>query len=488
MLRNYFKTAYRNLLKNKVHSAINIAGLSIGIACTIVISVFVRYESTFDQYHQKESNTFRVVQHTNHPEGMAFWSTTCYPLAEALRNDFADFAHVTQSAGPMKRFFAVNRGNNDVVRFEEPYVLYVDTAYARVFDFNWLAGNPREALTLKNSVVLTETIAEKSFGTVVNKDYSSVLGETILLDGKHPLTVTGVVKDAPGNTTLRYAILVTWEFFKADRPYQAGNWSGNYRGTTFVVLKDNSDEEAIEKKIAGWKNKYMKPEDDARINYFFQPLREMHNETLYETAPMAYTMPERIITSAELVGIFILVLAAVNFVNLTTARAIARSKEVGIRKVMGSTQFGLLIQFLYEHSMLIVITLAISIGLSQLAIDQLNNFLTTINLRLTFTWNDTGIVLLTGCAVILLAAVYPAIVLSSFRPAEAIKARINVAKHGGFSLRRLLIVFQFTVVQLLIIATIVVATQINHFRNTDLGFVSQSIASVPVPDRERLET
>jgi putative ABC transport system permease protein len=487
MLRNYFKTAYRNLLKNKIHSAINIAGLSIGIACTIVISIFVRYESTFDQYHAKAANTFRVVQHTLYPEGMKYWNTTCYPLAEALRNDFGDFAHVTQVAGPMKRFFSVDRGNDDKILFEEQYVVYIDTAYARVFDFGWLAGNPREALKLKNSVVLTEVTAERSFGTIANKDYASILGKTILLNGKDPLTVTGVVKDAPGNTSIRYNILVPWEFFKENNQYQSTNWAGNYRGTTFVVLKDNAGKQVIEQKIAGWKKKYMKPEDDARINYFFQPVSDIHNETLYGNAPMSYTMPSNIINAAGLVGIFILVIAAVNFINLTTARAITRSKEVGIRKVMGSSRLSLIVQFVYEHSLLIILTLAISVGLGQLAIDQLNHVLTTISLKLTFSWNDAGLVVMTGSAVILLAAVYPAVVLSSFRPAEAIKAKINVARQGGFSLRRMLIVFQFTVVQLLIIATIVVATQINHFNSVDLGFVTESVISLPVPDGERLD-
>jgi ABC-type antimicrobial peptide transport system permease subunit len=487
MLRNYFKTAYRNLLKNKVHSAINIAGLSIGIACAIVIMVFVRYESTFDQYNRQTSNTFRVVQHSQYPEGMEYWATTCYPLAEALRNDFGDFAHVTQSAGPIKRFFSVDRGNGEVVLFEEPHVLYVDTAYARVFDFAWLAGDPREAMTQKNSVVLTETTAEKSFGTIQNKDYASVLGKTIMLNGKDPLTVTGVVKDAPGNTTLRYAILVPYQFFKENNNYQANNWSGNYRGSTFVVLKNSSDEQAIEQKIAGWKKKYMKPEDDARINYFFQPVSEMHNETLYETSPSSYTMPHKILDAATLVGIFILVIAAVNFINLTTARAITRSKEVGVRKVMGSTRVGLMMQFVYEHSLLIVVTLAMSVGFGQLAIDQLNHYLTTISLKLTFTWNDAGAVLSIGGIVILLAAIYPAFVLSSFNPVDVIKSKMGYAGRGGFSLRRLLIVFQFTIVQLLIIATIVVATQVNHFSSADLGFVTHSVVSVPVPDGERLE-
>lgn len=487
MFTNYFKTAYRNLLKNKVHSIINLAGLSIGIASTIVISIFIGYESNFDTYHKNSPNTFRVVQHTKFPEQTMYWGTTCYPLAEALRNDFGDFAHVTQAAGPINRFFSVDRGNGDVVRFQEKYVLYVDTAFTRVFDFEWLSGNPREALSLKNSVILTEVTAEKAFGKKEGQDYAAMLGKTILLNGKDPLTVTGVVKDSPGNTNLRYNILVPYAFFKENNPYPANNWAGNYKGTTYVVLKHNGDKTAIEKNIAGWKKKYLRPEDDARIDYFFQPVSAIHTETIYGSWPSDYLMPVKIINSAGLVGIFILVIAAVNFINLTTAKATTRSKEVGIRKVMGSSRVRLIGQFIYEHSLLILLTLVISIGLSQLALDQLNRSLASINLQLAFSWSHAGTVLIIGAAVILLAAIYPALVLSSFKPSDAIKNKLSAGRQGIFSLRRTLIVFQFAVVQLLVIATIVVAKQIHHFNNEDLGFTTESVFSIPTPDYQSRE-
>jgi putative ABC transport system permease protein len=483
MFRNYFKTAYRNLLKNKVHSAINLAGLSIGIACAIIISIFVGYESGFDGSHRQSANTYRVVQHTQFPEQVIYWGTTCYPLAEALRNDFGDFAHVAQASGPFTRFFSVDRGS-DKVLFEERNVLFVDTAYTRVFDLEWLAGNPKEALMLKNSVVLTENTAEKSFGKIEDSDYASILGKVIMLNGKDPLNVTGVVKDPPGNINLRYNMLVPYAFFKENNPYQANNWSGNYRGTTFVVLRNNEAESDIEAKVAGWKKKYLKPEDDARISYMLQPLSGVHNETLYENVPGGYAMPTKVLNSASLVALIILIIAAVNFVNLTTAKAITRSKEVGIRKVMGSSRSKLILQFVYEHSLLIVLTLAISVGISQLALDQLNNFLTSINLKLTFSWDDAGMVLMAGFVVILAAAIYPAIILSSFKPVDAVKNKITLSRPGTFSFRRVLIVFQFAAVQMLIIATIVVALQINHFNSVDLGFVSDSVVTVAVPTEE----
>jgi putative ABC transport system permease protein len=196
-------------------------------------------------------------------------------------------------------------------------------------------------------------------------------------------------------------------------------------------------------------------------------------------------MPNKILQSAALVGIFILVIAAVNFINLTTAKSVTRSKEVGVRKVMGSSRVHIIVQFIYEHSLMIVVTLLISLGLSQLALEQLNSYLASINLTLAFTWMDAGRVLLIGCAVIILAAVYPALVLASFNPINVLKNNLSLGRQSMFSLRRSLIVFQFTVVQLLVIATIIVAQQINHMTSADLGFTSKSIVSMAVPSFEK---
>jgi putative ABC transport system permease protein len=236
MLTNFFKIALRTIARNKVYSFINAMGLTLGISCCMVILIFVRYESTFDNGYPLGSKTFRVVQHTKYPEQTLYWGTTAYPLAAALRNDFNDFSTVTQTAGPMDRTFAVE-SNGTVNRFEEKLVLFVDSLYTSVFETDWLAGDPKSALTHTNSVVLTRSVAEKYFGNPIT-DFASLLGKTILLNGKDPLAVTGIVKDPAGNVNLKYNLLVPYEFFRGNNQYQSSNWSGNYRGTTFVVLND----------------------------------------------------------------------------------------------------------------------------------------------------------------------------------------------------------------------------------------------------------
>lgn len=485
MITTFFTLAFRTIVRNKVYSFINVVGLTLGISCCMVILIFVRYESGFDKDYLQSEKAFRVVQHTQFPGQTQHWGTTAYPLAAALRSDFNDFSTVTQAAGPIAVTFAVE-SNGAVDRFEEEFLLCVDSLYTSLFETTWLAGDSRSALRAMNSVVLTRNVAEKYFGNS-SGDFGSLLGRTIVLNEKDPLVVTGVVENPPGNVNLRYNVLVPYEFFRVNNQYQSSNWSANYRGTTFAVLNDVDAKASVEEKIALWKKKYLKPEDDARISYYLQPLQDIHNNTTYGAVPGGYTMPRVMLSAAIAVAAFILIIAAVNFVNLTTALAAVRSREVGVRKMMGSSRFGLICQFVGEHALLIVLSLCIATAITQVALDSLNNALQIINLNLVFLPGDILIVGVTGIVIMLLAAVYPAVVLSNYKPIDAIRARINIESTRHFSLRKSLIVLQFAVVQIFIIATIVVAAQMNHFRNTELGFNGESVSIVAAPKIAQLD-
>lgn len=479
------KLAIRNLLRYRSTSLINIIGLSTGITCCLVMLIFVRYEVSFDNFHALASKTFRVVQHTKFQEGMSYWNTTAYPLAEALRNDFSEFSYVTQTAGPMRQSFSVEK-NGEVNRFEIKHVLYADNFYPSVFDLTWIAGNAGTAFKNPNSVILTRNIAEKIFGRDAERP-GSLLGKTIQFENEELLTVTAIVENAPGNINLTYDVLMTYALFKKRHEYQTGNWSGNYRGTTFAVLSDPAQEKAIETKINGWKRKYLKADDDNRIAYFLQPLKEIHNETLYGSSPGSYIIPTKIVYSAAAVALFILVVGAANFVNLSTAQASVRAKEVGVRKVLGGTRLNLVAQFAGENILLIIITLLISIALSQVAITQLNSFLSILNLQLTFQPLDALIVLATGCLMVILAGIYPSIVMASFKPSDALKAKTVFQFTGGQALRKSLIIFQFSIVQVFIIVTIIAAVQMNYFLSKDQGYASEAIIMTPAPEFSKLE-
>src|SRR6188474_2905389 len=220
MFRSNFIFAWRNLGRQKVFSIINILGLSLGITSCLVISIFVRYELGFDHYHKKADQIYKVVQETKFAEGMKYWNTTAYPLAEAIRNDFSNVTMVTQAAGPVPRMFRIEDKSGNVFRFEEENVLFIDPYYPKVFDFTWLQGNSETALSNTPSVVLSESLAKKYF----NREMAggeSFLGRQMMLNNKDELTITGVVADAPGNTSLKFNMLIPYEFFKKNNTYSA---------------------------------------------------------------------------------------------------------------------------------------------------------------------------------------------------------------------------------------------------------------------------
>lgn len=466
-------------------SFINVTGLSIGISACMVILIFVRYESTFDDYHSKSENIYRVVQHNKLPNQTLYWNVTPYPLAEALRNDFPEIEMVTQTQGPVSQEFSITEGS-DLKRFKEPRVLFVDQFYPKTFDFEWLSGNPDTALDGINSVVLTEDIAKKYFGNS-GRGYESILGKTILNQGNEPLTVTGIIKNVPGNSNQRFDILIPYEFFKTKNPDFAQNWSGNHQGTTFIVLQTHDVLKPLESKIASWKKKYLNPEEDKRISYFLQPLTNIHNETLYGSNIGGYTMPSNILYTLSVVALFILVIAIVNFINLLTAQSTSRSKEVGIRKVLGSKRLDLIFQFIFENSMVILGSLALSVVFLNILLSQLNENLSVIDLQLELGLNHIGLILVIGLSTIFFAAFYPALILSAFKPIRALRDKIQFSRRDGVSVRKSLVTFQFVIVQLFVIAAIVVSLQMDYFKSEPMGFSSDAIVMTPVPDFGKLE-
>ncbi|ASO06415.1 ABC transporter permease [Arenibacter algicola] len=485
MFKNYLKIAWRTVLKNKVSSVINILGLSIGISACMTILIFVRYESTFDEYHSKSQQTYRVVQHNKLPNQTLYWNTTAYPLAEALRDDFPEIDLVTQTLGPVSQEFSIV-DNGTVTKFEEPKVLYVDTFYSKAFDIKWISGNPDTALDNINSVVLTEEIVKKYYGADI-ENYGSILGNTILSLGDDPLTITGIIGNVPGNSNQRFNMLIPYGFFKAKNPDMARNWSGNHQGTTFVVLQNSELKKTLESKIATWKKKYLKPLDDNRISYFLQPLTDIHNETLYGSNIGGYVMPSNTLYMLSVVALFILIIAIVNFINLLTAQSASRSKEVGIRKVFGSKRVDLIFQFIFENSIVILCSLGLSVAILSISLDQLNENLSVIDLQLTFGWKNLGLILLIGFTTILLAAIYPAFVLSAFRPIRALKDKIKFSGKDGVGVRKSLVTFQFVIVQIFVIAAIILGSQMEFFKNEPMGFSSEAVVMTPAPEFDKLE-
>ena len=487
MFINYLKIALRHLKKNKVSTLINSIGLTIGMSACIIILLFVQYESTFDKHHKKSDLTYRVVQHTKYPEKTFYWNTTAYPMAAAMRVDLPQIEYVTQTSGPSQRFFTFEDEQGQRISFEEPYVLFTDNYYHKVFDVTWLAGNPDEALKIENGVVLTERLLLKYFKKDKETDYGKVIGKTLLLNGKDPLVVTGIIKDHPGNNNQKYNMLISYSFFKKHNRYPSENWGGNYQGTTFITLQNKALENELITTINKWKSKYLDPEDDIRITYALQPIEEIHNESLYGSSPGGYIMPGNLLTIAKYIAWFILFIAIVNFVNLTTAQSIARSKEVGIRKILGSKPIDLLKLFFIENALLIISIVIASLSVVHMLLGLLNKQLNIINLELQLEWHHINLILIVSCITIILAAIYPALILVRFKPIQTLKNNVFIQKRGELSLRKSLVVFQFIVVQIFVIGAIIVGNQMRYFNQKDTGFDKNAIVITPTTSIENQE-
>ena len=346
MLKNYFKSAWRNLWKSRTNSVINILGLALGLTCCLGIYVFVNYELSFDHFHSNSDRIFRVVEHSQKADGIQHWPTTAYPLAEAIRTDLPELK-VTQTAGPGKRIIHSKDEKGNIRRFEEKRVMFADENYLKLFDFKgafekglWLAGNAETAFNQPNAVVLSEKMAQRYFGDK-SMDYSRLIGKALMLNNTDVLTVSGIIRNPPRNTNLPFDILVNYRFFKTNNHYQANNWSGNYEGTTYITLPENPDPASVQLALNRLKKKYMNAEDDRRISYFLQPLSDIHTNTLYSGGTGNYVLGKDVLWGLVSLATFLILIVSVNFVNLSTAQAIQRRKEIGVRKAIGSTRWQL---------------------------------------------------------------------------------------------------------------------------------------------------
>ena len=487
MIRNYWKTATRRLSRDKNLAFIKVLGLSIGITCCLVIYVFVTYELSFDSHHQKADQIYRVVQHTKFADATYHWGSTAYPLAEALRHDFPeDLSLITQTAGPFTRNFSLADTDGELDKFEEDQVLFVDPFFWQMFDLDWLQGSPETAFSTINSTVLTQSLAIQLFGKD-KVEAHEVVGRILQLNHKDALQITGIVDDLPVTSSIVFRMLVPYAFFRIHNPYFAGNWSGNYQGTTYLIPQAEASVVGLEQQINTWKAKYLDEQDQQRINYALQPLKEIHTETLYGASINSYTMPLKVIQAAIWIGAFILLTACINFINLATAQASRQAKEVGVRKVLGGSRTQLLVQYLGENSLVVGGAIVVSLLLTAVCLHQLNSLLSVIRLQLSMSTKVIGISVLLALVVSVLATGYPAVIVPAFEPVKALKGTVISFRNRSFSLHQSLVVLQFAIVLILGTSALVVYQQLKYFQNADLGFTTEAIITTPVPDEQRAE-
>ena len=451
MLKNYFKIALRNIKRHKGYSLINIVGLAVGMACCILILLWVQDELSYDRFHENADDIYRVIQDINFADHSTTWTITQGPLGPSLKEDFPEIINATRITD---RGF---RLTYDDKSFDEEVGL-TDGSIFKMFTFPLVKGDPGAALSDPFSIVLTEEMAAKYFGS------EDPIGKTIKADNKWDFQVTGVMKNVPRNSHLQFDFLIPFVFGR-ELNYTVDNW-GNSSFRTYVQLPKGIPAQDVISKISGYLFEKPTIEKDARLN--LQPLTRIHLYSNYEYDSAHGDITY--VTLFSIIAFFILLIACINFMNLATARSGNRAKEIGMRKVAGAHKVDIIRQFYGESILLAFIALFIAMILVWLLLPFFNN-LAAKELSLDVTGNLSilmgllCIVILTG----IISGSYPAFFLSAFQPVIVLKG-LRLSSSKGSLFRKILVVFQFSLTILLITCTIGVYNQLNYMRNKKLGY------------------
>lgn len=470
MIKNYLKTAWRNIWKNKVFSAINIIGLSIGMAACIVIMLFVSYEKSFDNFHTKNIYKLDEVQKFPGMVSSQKVGLSMFPMGPALQADFPEVENFTRIRWQEK--FQLTYGEKKVFI---PEAFFVDTTFLNIFDFKLIKGDRNTALLKQHSVVITEETARKMFGD------ADPMGKTITHYGGDTTaySVTGIAENPPKNSHLQFDAL--FSFNTTFKPWMFTNWGGNWLDT-YVVLAPNTNVKAFEAKMPAYLKKHMKGDGYKYYELFYLPLKDIHaNSADIGLDYLNFQKFDKNLTNLFLaIALIVLVIACINFINLSTARSAERAKEVGIRKSIGAYRFQLALQFLGETVMLALIALLFAIVLVECALPFINN-LSRRDLSLPIFSNLRVTITIIICTAIvgLISGIYPAAYLSGFQPIKVLKGSIQTGKNKGV-LRNILVVGQFTSAIFLMIATVLVVKQLYFMQHQDPGFSKEQVVTVPL--------
>ncbi len=480
MFKNHFKVALRNLLGKKVYSAINILGLAIGMACCLLIFQYVAFEYSFDSFNENGASLYRISQTTVQSGGEpSIESTTGWAMAPALAAEVPEVVRFARLHPEYGNAIVFDPNQPDKA-FEEERVYYADSTFFQMFSYPLVSGNPAHALAEPGTVMLSESTARKYFGD------ADPVGQSLEVRAwiSGTFRVDGIFRDVPANSHLQFDMLLPMvdllEKSAFSDPATGWGWT-NF--ITYVQLHENVDRSAVAQKFT--KIVTRNREEDWRqtnttgyVNT--QPLQDVHLNADIAT-PRAVTSSYRAVYFFTIIGLVILLIALVNYINLTTARALDRAREVGVRKVVGAKRGQLIVQFLAESMLVILIAFAMAVALADVfrpALNKLAGLGMTDALWMNANFWMALLALL--CLTIVLAGLYPAFVLSSFQPVVVLKGRVSKTATSAW-LRRGLVVFQFTASIVLLIGITIVYTQLNHMRHRDLGINLAQILTVPAP-------
>jgi putative ABC transport system permease protein len=477
MLKNYLKTALRNLWRKKGSTFINVVGLSLGIAGSLVLFLITSRHSTFDNYHTKGDRIYRISHSSKGNDGERFTPGIPNVLPDAFRNDFPEAEEVVFTSYRSGSLILVPQGNGEAPKkYEENKgVVFTQPAFFRVFDRKTLIGDPIKALDDPNEAVISKSLALKYF----NKE--DPIGEIVRYDTLE-YKIGAVIEDAPNNTDFPFDLMLSYVTIKKQAE-QNGGWNSIWSDEQcYFLLKENESIASIEARLPDFEKKYLNAEDAERTNYVIQPLKTLHSDERFGNYNYNTVSPEVLIVLSVIAALLVIT-ACINFVNLATAEAIKRSKEVGIRKALGSSKAQLVRQFLGETTLVTMFSVATAVLIVQGGLTFLNPFLEE-NLSLLgnkIVWVYLAVITI---VVSLLSGLYPSFVVSSYNPVLALKNALGNKMSSGHNLRRALVIVQFCISQILIIGTIVLINQMSYLVNKDLGFKKDAIINIGIPERE----
>ena len=465
MFKNYFMMGSRNIIRHKGFSFISIAGLALGLALFILVALYVQFELSFDKFHENQDRIYRVEQVLAHESSMESTAGCPTALSAALSTDMAGFEGITKVLR-----YGLDITTSDNRNFGVNDVFAVDNAFLDMFTFPLLKGDSSTALIEPYSLVITESLAKRLFGV------EEPIGQVIRDDNEYDLTITGVIEDVPKNSHLRFSALLSVSTY----PSRFGSdvfsrWGDNWV-PLYVLLEPNQSFLETNEKLLTYLKKYQG--EESRNELYLRPLNKihLHADVNSEFAVVGSINNIYIFTA---ISIFVLIIACINFMNLSTARSADRAREVGMRKVVGAQRSSLIRQFLSESFLTVLLAMVLAILLAKLLLPEFNQIVSRqLSLNLLNNWTFTLGLLFLTVLVGIFAGFYPAIILSSFRPVQVLRGKVSSGARN-ILMRKILVVFQFSISILMIIGTTIILQQNNFLLNKDLGYNTEQILIVP---------
>lgn len=465
MIRNYIKIACRSLWRHKGFSMINIVGLSIGLAACFLIYINIKFELSYDDFNVKFDQIYRVAVDVRRPNIPVITTSSAFEqIGPSLQQDYPQVKENVRVAGAR---FLVQYG---AVKYQEENAIYADPSLFSVFTFTVIKGDVKKGFEEPFTVVITQTIAKKYFGNV------DPVGKTLTLDSKQPALVTAVIKDVPANSHFKFDIAVSYVTSLKLYPSGVTNWA-RIRGYTYIVLPKGYDFKSLERQLPAFANKHYTEADrkeGTNYDYHLLPLKDIYMDTSRGGPEWGDLHNIRIFSA---IALFILLIACINFINLTTARATERAKEVGIRKVIGAARKQLISQFLSESVIICFIAFLLAVLLSNSLLPLYNQVSGKVTNTTIFTHAYVFHLFILSCFIGFIAGLYPAFVLSGYKPVATLKGSFSKSIKGVV-LRRSLVVVQFAISIVLIVSTIVVYAQLNYMRSQPLGFQKDQMLTI----------